>query len=35
MVTARIIEYWNDYCKKEKMGWFNDLDGLAGWISVR
>lgn len=32
MVTARIIEYWNDYRKKEKMERFNDLDGLADWI---
>ena len=32
MVTARIIEYWNDYRKKERMERFNDLDGLADWI---
>lgn len=32
MITARIIEYWNDYHKKEKMERFNDLDGLADWI---
>lgn len=32
MVTVRIIEYWNDYRKKEKRERFNDLDGLADWI---
>lgn len=32
MITVRIIEYWNDYRKREKWERFDDLDGLADWI---
>ncbi len=32
MITARIIEYWNDYRKKEKRERFESLDRLADWI---
>jgi len=32
MITARIIEYWNDYRKRERKERFMDLEHLADWI---
>ena len=32
MITVRVIEYWNDFRKKEKRERFENLDGLADWI---
>lgn len=32
MITARIIEYWNDYNQHERRERFQDLDAFADWI---
>lgn len=32
MLTVRIIQYWNDYHKKELKEQFKDLEELADWI---
>lgn len=32
MITIKMIEYWNDYHKKERRERFADLDALADWI---
>ena len=32
MITARLIEYWNDYRNRELKERFMDLEHLAYWI---
>ncbi len=32
MITARLIEYWNDYRNRERKERFMDLEHLADWI---
>ncbi len=32
MITARIIEYWNDYNQHEMRERLQGLDALADWI---
>lgn len=32
MLTVRMIQYWNDYHKKEQKEQFENLDRLADWI---
>ncbi len=32
MITVRMIQYWNDYHKKELQERFGDLEELADWI---
>ncbi|MCM1500258.1 MAG: hypothetical protein NC124_17485 [Clostridium sp.] len=32
MITVRMIQYWNDYHKKELQERFRDLEELADWI---
>ncbi len=35
MITVRMIQYWNDYHKKELRENFGNLKGLEDWILTR